>query len=92
MYPIEKYPIRASNLVNRQLTLDRMVKHLRKLRWIGRAQEADQIVHTLAIKMQRILEARTLQTALPGDRVTASSRSARSPAIGIAMNSLGRPR
>jgi hypothetical protein len=91
MYPIEKYPISASNLANRQLTLDRMVKHLRKLRWIGRSQEADQIVHVLAIKMQRILEARTLQTALPGDHMAASSRSARSPAIRMATNSLGRP-
>jgi hypothetical protein len=91
MYPIEKYPLSASELANRQLTLDRMVKHLRKLRWIGRGQEADQIVHVLAIKMQKVLEARTLQSALPGDRVTASSRSTRSPANGMAMNSIGRP-
>jgi hypothetical protein len=62
----------------RQLTLDRMVKHLRKLRWIGRDQEADQIVRIVTIKMQRLLDARSLQTVLPNDPVMASSRFARS--------------
>jgi hypothetical protein len=71
----------ASDLANRQLTFDRMVKHLRKLRWIGRDQEADQIVRVLTIKMQKLLEAQSLQTALPSDPAITSSRSARSPAM-----------
>jgi hypothetical protein len=91
MSPIDNGKMSAFDLANRQLTLDRMVKHLRKLRWIGRAQEADRIVQILAGKMQTILETRTLQTALPGDRVVVSSPSARSPAIGMAINSLSRP-
>jgi hypothetical protein len=67
---------KPSDLAIRQLTHDRMVKHLRKLRWIGRGQVADQIVRVLTIKMQRILEARTLLSALPDDRAVVSSRSA----------------
>jgi hypothetical protein len=60
MSPIDNGKMSTSDLAIRQLTLDRMVKHLRKLRWIGRAQEADQIVRVLTIKMQKLLEARYL--------------------------------
>jgi hypothetical protein len=61
-----------------------MVKHLRKLRWIGRDQEADRIVRVLTINMQKLLEARSLETArsrngLPGEREETCDRQAMDP-------------
>jgi hypothetical protein len=91
MSPIDNGIVSASDLAIRHLTHDRMVKHLRKLRWIGRGQEADHIVRVLTIKMQKLLEERTLQTALPDDRAVASLRSAWRPGIGNAMKPPRRP-
>jgi len=43
-----------------QLTLDRTLKHLRKLRWIGNEPEAQ--------KMLQVLDDARLQPPSPGDR------------------------
>jgi hypothetical protein len=90
MSAIDNGKMSASDLAIRQLTLDRMVKHLRKLRWIGRDQEADQILCILTIKMQKLLDARSLQTALPSDSAIASSRPAGRPAMRRAVDPLSR--
>jgi hypothetical protein len=51
---------RAPKVPPDQLTLDRTLKHLRKLRWIGKDQEAQ---NTL-----QILNDTRLRPSLPGDR------------------------
>ena len=51
---------RAPKVPADQLTLDRTLKHLRKLRWIGKHQEAQNMLHNL--------NDTRLQPSLPGDR------------------------
>jgi hypothetical protein len=52
---------RPPEVATDQFALDRTLKHLRKLRWIGKEGEAEKILAVLDVRRRQ-----TVQTTMPG--------------------------
>ena len=61
---------RPPEVATDQFALDRTLKHLRKLRWIGKESEAEKILAVLDVRRRQ-----TVQTTTPGDTVCELKRT-----------------